>query len=56
MTPEYLSSLKMSYPCGYEYLLGQQQALHNIQLIYPGVPATPAGEQRVRSVNTLMCL
>jgi len=43
MTPEYLSSLKMSYPCGYEYLLGQQQALHNIQLIYPGVPATPAG-------------
>ena len=35
----------MSYPCGYEYLLGQQQALHNIQLIYPGVPATPAGEQ-----------
>ena len=44
MTPEYLSSLKMSYPYGYEYLLGQQQALHNIQLIYPGVPATPAGE------------
>lgn len=27
----------MSYPCGYEYILGQQQAaaLHNIQLIYP---------------------
>jgi len=25
----------MSYPCGYEYLLGQQQPLHNIQLIYP---------------------
>jgi len=32
--------MKMSYPCGYEYILGQQQAaataaLHNIQLIYP---------------------
>ena len=55
MTPEYLSSLKMSYPCGYEYLLGQQQALTNIQLIYPGVPATPAGEEqqmRVRSGDT----
>ena len=49
MTPEYLSSLKMSYPCGYEYLLGQQQALHNIQLIYPGVPgATPPGEGEER--------
>ena len=31
----------MSYPCGYEYLLGQQQQLHNIQLIYP---AAAAGE------------
>ena len=33
----------MSYPCGYEYLLGQQQQLHNIQLIYP---AAAAGEDK----------
>lgn len=39
MTPEQISSFKMSYPCGYEYLLGQQQPLHNIQLIYPAAAA-----------------
>ena len=35
----------MSYPCGYEYLLGQQQPLHNIQLIYPAAAAA-AGEDK----------
>ena len=44
MTPEFLSSVKMNYPCGYEYLVGQQQPLHNIQLIYP---AAAASGQRV---------
>ena len=37
---ELWQTVRMSYPCGYEYLLGQQQPLHNIQLIYP------AGEQQ----------
>ena len=45
MTPEQISSFKMSYPCGYEYLLGQQQPLHNIQLIYPAAAAA-AGEDK----------
>ena len=36
----------MSYPCGYEYLLGQQQPLHNIQLIYPAAAAAAAGEDQ----------
>lgn len=40
MTPEFLSSVKMNYPCGYEYLVGQQQPLHNIQLIYPAAAAS----------------
>ena len=35
----------MSFPCGYEYVLGQQPALQSLQLLYPGYPglaSTPA--------------
>jgi len=52
----------MSYPCGYEYLLGQQQnlqQLHNIQLIYPAAAgysslAPPSQSPPVASLSNVL--
>jgi len=45
----------MSYPCGYEYLLGQQQPLHNFQLIYPaGYSPLAAPSQSPPTLSNLL--